>query len=115
MNMWWRRATGNLIKNVAAYSQVTKWYSLLMWEDPFNVLKPHYRFESCPDYSFGTTKHKSYVHIMNIKTKIITLLVLTSITFVVLLAFRDIMGMFLMCIISIYLGVALKSIKQYEQ
>jgi hypothetical protein len=52
---------------------------------------------------------------MNIKTKVITLLVLTSITFVVLLAFRDIMGMFLMCIISIYLGVALKSIKQYEQ
>ena len=25
-----------------------------MWEDPCNVLKPHYRFESCPDYQ---TKH----------------------------------------------------------
>jgi hypothetical protein len=21
-----------------------------MWEDPCKVLKPHYRFESCPDY-----------------------------------------------------------------
>jgi hypothetical protein len=52
---------------------------------------------------------------MNIKTKVITLLVLTSITFVVLLAFRDIMGMFLMGIILVYLRMALKSIKQYEQ
>jgi hypothetical protein len=31
-------------------SQVAEWYPLLMWEDPSNVLKPHYRFESCPDY-----------------------------------------------------------------
>ncbi len=34
---------------------MAEWYPLLMWEDLSNVLKPHYRFESCLDYKVYKT------------------------------------------------------------
>jgi hypothetical protein len=64
---------------------------------------------------FGSLNFKLYVHIMNIKTKIIILLVLTSTLFITLFTYRDIIGMALMGGISVYLAMALKSLKPNEQ
>jgi hypothetical protein len=52
---------------------------------------------------------------MNIKTKIIILLVLTSTLFITLFSYRDIIGMALMGGISVYLAMALKSLETNEQ
>jgi len=43
--------------------------SVTMWEDPCNVLKPHYRFESCSYYKNKIMTKEKYLEILGKGTK----------------------------------------------